>query len=111
MEEQAKTREPRRQRDRHSAEQRVQAVLSVWTERRKPLEICRELGIAWTILDQWQKRAMTAMLQALEPKATVEKGQALNPKLVALLRHRRSEAEAKISRRLARAEKKPETKE
>jgi ribose 1,5-bisphosphokinase PhnN len=51
---------------------------------------------------------MTAMLQALEPKTTVDKGQALNPKLAALLHHRRSEAEEKISRRLARAEKKRE---
>ena len=29
----------------HTAEQKCRAVLSVWTERRKPGEVCRELGV------------------------------------------------------------------
>ena len=36
----------------HTAEEKCRAVLSVWTERRKPGEVCRELGVAWSILNQ-----------------------------------------------------------
>ena len=35
----------------HTAEDKCRAVLSVWTERRKPGEVCRELGVAWTLLN------------------------------------------------------------
>jgi len=51
----------------HTAEEKCRAVLSVWTERRKPGEVCRELGVAWTLLNQWQERAMEGMLM---PAAT-----------------------------------------
>src|SRR5208337_3279734 len=42
----------------HTAEEKCRAVLSVWTERRKPGEVCQELGVAWSLLNQWQERAM-----------------------------------------------------
>lgn len=69
----------------HSAQQKAQAVLSVWSERRIPSEVCRELGIAWTILNQWQQRAMEGMLQALEPRVSLERGPALSPRLQQML--------------------------
>ena len=31
----------------HSAQEKVQAVLAVWTERCKPAEVCRQLDINW----------------------------------------------------------------
>ncbi len=31
----------------HTAEEKCQAVLTLWTERRKPGEVCREMGVAW----------------------------------------------------------------
>lgn len=100
MSEQEKPREQRRQRQ-HSAQQKAQAVLSVWTERRKPHEICRELGVSWTILDQWQKRALEGMLQALEPHVNLESGPALSPRLQSLLsRRRQSKVETRLERRL-----------
>ena len=37
----------------HTAEEKCQAVLTLWTERRKPGEVCREMGVAWGILKQW----------------------------------------------------------
>jgi transposase-like protein len=93
----------RRQSKQYNASQKAQAVLSVWTERRKPHEICRELGIGWTILDQWQKRAMEGMLQALEPNVNLENGSALSPRLQTLLtRKRQSKVVEKIERRLNR---------
>jgi transposase-like protein len=69
----------------HTAEQKCRAVLSVWTERRKPGEICRELGVAWSLLNQWQERAMEGMLLALQPRVPVDKGVALSPRLAVLL--------------------------
>lgn len=100
MEEQEKRKE-RRQPKQYNASQKAQAVLSVWTERRKPLEICRELGVGWTILDQWQKRAMEGMLQALEPNVNLENGPALSPRLQSLLsRKRQSKTTEKLARRL-----------
>jgi hypothetical protein len=33
-----------------TAPQRVQAVLAVWTERRRPVEVCRELAISEKVL-------------------------------------------------------------
>jgi len=72
----------------HPAEQKCRAVLSVWTERCSPGEVCRELGISWNILNQWQERAMEGMLQALQTRVPVEKGVALNPRLAVLLEKR-----------------------
>jgi transposase-like protein len=67
-------------------EEKCRAVLSVWTERRKPGEVCRELGVAWGILKQWQDRAMEGMLLALQPRVPVERGMALSPRLAVLLK-------------------------
>jgi len=50
-----------------TASDKCKAVLSVWTEKRKPSQVCKELGVKWTILMLWQNRAMEGMLQALEP--------------------------------------------
>jgi transposase-like protein len=69
-----------------TAEEKCRAVLSVWTERRKPGEVCRELGVAWGVLQQWQDRAMEGMLMALQPRVQVERGVALSPRLAVLLK-------------------------
>ena len=73
------------------AHQRCQAILSLWSERRSPVEVCRELSISWTILNQWQDRALEGMLQALEPRVQLGKGPALSPRLQALLQKKRTE--------------------
>ena len=69
----------------HPAEAKCRAVLTLWTERRKPGEICREMGVAWNVLQQWQDRAMEGMLLALQPRVAVERGVALSPRLAVLL--------------------------
>jgi transposase-like protein len=88
----------------HTAEQKCRAVLSVWTERRKPVEICRELGVPWSILNQWQERAMEGMLMALQPRVPVmEKRVALNSRLAVLLERKSKGGTMKgLERRLAR---------
>lgn len=69
-------------------EERVKAVLAVWTERCKPVDVCRELGVPWITFSQWQDRAMEGMLQALEPRVSLMRGAALSPRLQHLLSKR-----------------------
>ena len=69
----------------HTAQEKCQAVLALWTERKKPGEVCREMGVAWGVLQQWQDRAMEGMLLALQPRVQVERGVALSPRLAVLL--------------------------
>jgi transposase-like protein len=70
----------------HTVEEKCRAVLSIWTERRKPGEVCRELGVAWGVLQQWQDRAMEGMLLGLQPRVQVERGVSLSPRLAVLLK-------------------------
>lgn len=81
--------EKRRQTINYGAVEKCRAVLSIWTERRRPAEICRELSIPWMVLTHWQKRAMEGMLQALEPRVRLETGPALSPRLQAMLEKKR----------------------
>jgi len=92
----------------HTAKEKCRAVLSVWTEKRKPGEVCRELGIAWTVLNQWQERAMEGMLLALQPRVAVDKAVALNSRLAVLLeRKSKGGAMKELERRLARLQGMP----
>jgi transposase-like protein len=93
----------------YPAEEKCRAVLSVWTERRKPGEICRELGVAWSLLNQWQERAMEGMLLALQPRIPVtEKTVVLNSRLAVLLERKSKRGGMKgLERRLARLQGSP----
>jgi transposase-like protein len=92
----------------HTAEQKCRAVLSVWTERRKIGEVCRELGVPWSLLNQWQDRAMEGMLLALQPRVPVEKGVALNARLAVLLERKSKGGAIKgLERRLAKLQGSP----
>ena len=85
----------------HSAPDKVQAVLAVWTERCKPAEVCRQLNINWITFNHWQRRAMEGMLQALESRVNLTKGEALSPRLQALLQNRhRTVTASKLTSRL-----------
>jgi hypothetical protein len=82
----------------YSTQQRVQAVLSVWTERRHTREVCRELAIHPSVLYAWEKRALSAMLKALEPATRQERGSALSPKLERLLLRQAFEQKGRMAR-------------
>jgi transposase-like protein len=89
----------------YSAQQRVQAVLSIWSERRRTREVCRELAIHPSALYAWERRALQAMLKALEPATREEPGPALSPKLERLLAHQallQKGRLAKLEKRLAK---------
>jgi len=99
----------------HGAMEKCRAVLSIWTERRKPGQVCRELQVPWMVLSQWQKRAMEGMLQALEPRVSLGEGAALSPRLQAMLEKKRlsimtSTAQNRLEKTLFKAQeaKKPE---
>jgi hypothetical protein len=90
----------------HSAQDKAQAVLAVWTERCKPAEVCRQLNISWIAFNHWQQRAMEGMLQALENRVNLSKGEALSPRLQALLLNRqRSVTASKLTSRLEQINK------
>ena len=97
----------------HTAEEKCRAVLSVWTERRKPGEVCRELGVAWTVLNQWQERAMEGMLLALTASGLRwRKAVALNSRLAVLLERKSKGGAMKgLERRLARLQGSPAAKQ
>jgi transposase-like protein len=84
----------------HTPEEKCRAVLLVWTERRKPGEVCRELGVDWGILQQWQDRAMEGMLLALQPRVQVERGVALSPRLAVLLKRSQAGMVKRLDKRL-----------
>jgi transposase-like protein len=85
----------------YPAQDKVQAVLAVWTERCKPAEVCRQLNINWITFNHWQRRAMEGMLQALESRVNLTKGEALSPRLQALLQNQhRSATVTKFTSRL-----------
>jgi len=89
----------------YNAQQRAQAVLSIWSERRGTREVCRELAIHPSALYAWEKRALAAMLKALEPATRQEPEPALSPKLERLLACQASQQKgrmAKLEKRLAK---------
>jgi hypothetical protein len=85
----------------YTAQQKAQAILAVWTERCKPAEVCRELKVNWMTFNHWQQRAMEGMLQALESRVNLANGQALSPRLQALLfKRQHSHSTQKLAKRL-----------
>jgi len=82
----------------YTAQQRVQAVLAVWTERRRPAEVCRELAITEKVLSHWETRALSGMLQALETPARREPGPALSPKLERLVARQALRQQGRLAR-------------
>ena len=96
----------------YTAHQRAQAVLSVWTERRRPSEVCHELGINTILLAQWQERALAGMLSALEPRCRPEtqRGTALSERLERLLARQslvQEGKQVKLERRLTKLQQEP----
>ena len=45
-------------------QQKITAVLSIWTERRTTAQVCQEMEISPTLLGQWQNLAIEGMLKA-----------------------------------------------
>jgi len=85
----------------HTASEKAQAVLAIWTERVKTAEVMRTLQVPYITLQQWQERAMEGMLQALEPRVNLADGAALPPRIRALLDKRQQQiGKEKLTKRL-----------
>jgi len=82
----------------YTAQQRAQAVLSIWTERRRPMEVSQELAISLKVLSQWETRALSGMLKALEAPTRREPGPALSPKLERLLARQALKQQGRMAR-------------
>ena len=95
------TRKPRQATPSFSAQEKAHAILAVWTEKCRPADVCREMRINYMTFLQWQQRAMEGMLQALESRVNLAKGEALSPRLQNLLhKQQRNIGLAKLSARL-----------
>lgn len=90
----------------YSALEQCRALLLVWSERRTPAEVCRELKISGGLLALWQERALEGMMTALEPRegARGEQGPALCGRVKKMLEKKTAEREglARMHGRLAR---------
>jgi len=64
----------KRQSREFNAKQKAQAVLALWSGRRSPSALTKELGVPWAAINTWEKRALSGMLTALDPtwKQTAE---------------------------------------
>jgi transposase-like protein len=57
------------------ARAKAEAVLSVWSGRRKAAQVCRELGVNWGTLSGWERKGLQGMHKALggeEPRAPAQ---------------------------------------
>ena len=85
-------------------------MLAVWTQQRRPAEICKELNVPANLLSSWQERALEGMLQALEPRMRrdAERGPLLTPRLEKLLERKLTRLESRLSRLGLKARASPE---
>ena len=51
----------------YSAKEKAQAVLALWSGRRNPSALTKELDVPWAAINTWEKRALSGMLTALDP--------------------------------------------
>ena len=95
-----------------TAEEKVTAVLSLWSERRTTADLGREMDLSYTMLQNWQNQALEAMLKTFEPRVSEdEKRPKLHPKLAKLLakkKEKKSPAllQSKLKDRLEELQKK-----
>ena len=78
---------------------KIMAVLSVWTERRSIAQMCQEMAISPALLSQWQNQAMEAMVAALSPNKA-DKPAALNARLTRLIEKNLPDPTARMEKRL-----------
>ena len=71
----------------YSAKEKAQAVLALWSGRRNPSTLTKELDVTWAAINQWEQRALAGMLTALDPgwKQTVEEQPSLPRRLEKLI--------------------------
>ena len=85
-------------------QQKITAVLSLWTERRSPAQLCQEMAISPALLGQWQNQAIEGMLSALGPKSR-EPLPPLSHRLEKLIEKKLADPGGRIEKRLKSIQK------
>jgi len=89
-------------------QQKITAVLSIWTERRTTAQLCQEMDISPSLLGQWQNLAIEGMLNALDPKKK-DPLPPLNHRLSRLIEKKLAEPSARLDKRLETLQKAKKT--
>ena len=95
------TRTPRRS---FETQQKITAVLSIWSERRTTAQLCQEMDISPGLLGQWQNLAIEGMLRALDPKQK-DPLPPINQRLSRLIEKKLSGSKGKLEKRLRAIQK------
>jgi transposase-like protein len=85
-------------------QQKITAVLSIWSERRTSAQVCQELSISPTLLGQWQNLAIEGMLKALDPKKK-DPAPPINRRLSKLIEKKLSSPNDRLEQRLRTLQK------
>jgi len=85
-------------------QQKITAVLSIWSERRTTAQLCQEMDISAALLSQWQNLAIEAMLRALDPKQK-DPLPLVNHRLSRLIEKKLGGATGKLEKRLRAIQK------
>ena len=85
-------------------QQKITAVLSIWSERRTSAQLCQEMDISAALLGQWQNLAIEGMLRALDPKKK-DPLPPINQRLSRLIERKLSGPTGKLEKRLRAIQK------
>jgi transposase-like protein len=85
-------------------QQKITAVLSIWSERRTTAQLCQEMDINPALLGQWQNLAIEGMLRALDPKKK-DPLPPINQRLTRLIEKKLSGSKGKLEKRLRAIQK------
>ena len=95
---------PKKPRRIFDPQQKITAVLSIWSERRTSAQVCQELDISPTLLGQWQNLAIEGMLKALDPTKK-DPLPPVNHRLARLIEKKLAAPNAKLEKRLLNIQK------
>ena len=85
-------------------QQKITAVLSIWSERRTNAQLCQEMDISPALLGQWQNLAIEGMLRALDPKKK-DPLPPINQRLSRLIEKKLAGSTGKLEKRLRAIQK------
>lgn len=85
-------------------QQKITAVLSIWSERRTTAQLCQEMDISAALLGQWQNLAIEGMLRALDPKRK-DPLPPINQRLARLIERKLAGTTGKLEKRLRAIQK------
>ena len=95
---------PKNHRRSFDPQQKITAVLSVWTERRSTAQVYQQMQISPTLLSQWQNLAIEGMLKALDPTKK-DPLPPLNHRLTRLIEKKLAAPSEKLEKRLKSTQK------